>query len=219
MFGLLAYILKFIWIAEILYDTNNNEQKDDEGFDCGTFFYQVNSSKITLYSEYCLHILVFLIVIGSYIYIMVYVKRVSQNILEQQMTRKDSLSIRTIFCVCAVYMLQCIPYMIVRGVYVDSMRKGFFIQFTSLPVKICYIIYYTQFSLNVFIYSLGKGELLDSYTSFLRQIIGCFCKNSRSENSELEKFEDDANDGKELVQRRLMRNVETIENQPDAVIV
>ena len=181
VFGFLSYIRKFIWIAEILSDTNNNEQKSDEGFDCGTFFYQVNSSKITLYSEYCLHILVFLIVIGSYIYIMVYVKRVSQNILEQQMTRKDSLSIRTIFCVCAVYMLQCIPYMIVRGVYVDSMRKGFFIQFSSLPVKICYIIYYTQFSINIFIYSLGKGELYQSYKTFLKQILGCFRKEIGSE--------------------------------------
>ena len=150
---------------------------------------------------------------------MIYVKRVSQNILEQQMTRKDSKTIATIFCVCAVYMLQCIPYMIVRGVYVDSMRKGFFIQFTSLPVKICYILYYTQFSLNVFIYSLGKGELLDSYTSFLKQILGFLCKNSRSENCELEILEDDANDGEELVQRRWLRNVKTIENQSNAVIV
>ena len=150
---------------------------------------------------------------------MIYVKRVSKNILEQQMTRKDSKTITTIFCVCAVYMLQCIPYMIVRGVYVDSMRKGFFIQFSSLPVKICYILYYTQFSLNVFIYSLGKGELLDSYASFVRQILGCFLKNSRSENCELEKLEDGAIDGEELVQRRWLRNVRTIENQSNAVIL
>ena len=181
-FGGLFYIGKFIWIAQLLYDTLKNEQKN-QVFDCGMFFYEVNSSKITLYSEFVAHILVFLVVIGSYITIVIYVKRTSKNILISRMTQKDSKTTKIIFCVCAVYFLQCVPYMIVRGVFVDSMRNGFFIQFSSIPIKICYIIYYTQFSINIFIYSLGKGELYQSYKTFLKQILGCFRREIGSEDT------------------------------------
>ena len=168
-FGIMAYTLKFLHISNVLRNLDN---RDD--FDCGNYFYIMNSSSITLYSEFSAHIAVFIIIIGSYICIVAYMKKNSGISSARNLTNNGSKTTMIVFGVCAVYIFQCVPYMIVRGFFVSSMRKGFFIQFSS-EFKICYILYYTQFTLNMFIYPLGKSEFYKAYIDLFRQIYLCFC--------------------------------------------
>ena len=175
LFGGIAYVCKFISISDVLHSSDN-----DDNFDCGNFFYTMNSSRFTLYSEFCAHILVFIIIIGSYICIAVYMRNNSEISSSRHFTQNDSKTTKIIFGVCALYILQCVPYMIVRGFFVSLMRKGFFIQFSS-EFRVCYVLYYTQFTLNMIIYPLGKSEFYKAYIDLFQQICKCFVNMMSSE--------------------------------------
>jgi hypothetical protein len=175
--GCIAFVRKFISISDSLHNSLN-----DDNFDCGNFFYLMNSSRFTLYFEFCAHILVFIIIIGSYIGIAAYMRKNSEISSSRHFTQNnDSKTTKIIFGVCAVYIVQCVPYMIARGFFVSSMRKGFFIQF-STEFRVCYILYYTQFSLNMLIYPLGKSEFYKAYIDLFQQLYRCFVNMMRSEN-------------------------------------
>ena len=183
-YGSVFYARKFFLIGDLL---NKQKLKGDK-FDCGTFFFEVNTSEFTLYCEFVAHNIVLLLIILCYITVIIYIKKISKRVSgkrtqsSQEEDSKLSKTTKIIFGVCGVYVIQCIPYMIVRGFFVSSMRKGFFIQF-SFALKIWYIIYYTQFVTNIFIYCLGKSDLYKAYKDFILKIIGCFRKKKKSQSN------------------------------------
>ena len=169
-FGALLYVRKILLIKDALIDVS------EDSLDCGIFFYQLNSSEFTLYFEFCAHVAAFIIIFACSIRIILYVKATSKRIESKTfVSKKESNTTIIIFGVCFVYMIQCIPYMLVRGIFVDSMRNGFFIQF-ALPFRICYILYYTQFALNIFIYTIGKKEFRNAYNDLFIKVFRCCYK-------------------------------------------
>ncbi len=54
------------------------------------------------------------------------------------------------------------------------MRVGYFIQL-PLTVKVCYVIYYTQFSDSTLIYIVPKDGFISSYTYFMTSIPSTCC--------------------------------------------
>ena len=169
-FGALLYVRKILLINDALLD----ESKDS--LDCGIFFYKLNSSEFTLYFEFCAHVAAFIIIFACSIRIILYVRATSKSIGSKTIvSKKESNTTKIIFGVCIVHMIQCIPYMLVRGIFVDSMRNGFFIQF-SIPFRICYILYYTQFAFNIFIYTIGKMEFRNAYKDLFIKVFRCCCK-------------------------------------------
>ena len=169
-FGALLYVRKIFLINDALLDVSEGS------LDCGIFFYKLNSSEFTLYFEFCAHVAAFMIIFACSIRIILYVKATSKSIASKTIvSKKESNTTKIIFGVCIVYMIQCIPYMFVRGIFVDSMRNGFFIQF-AIPFRICYILYYTQFAINIFIYAIGKKEFRNAYKDLFIKVFQCCCK-------------------------------------------
>ena len=170
LFGALVYVRKIFLINGGLQNIEKGE------LDCGIFFYKLNSSEFTLYFEFCAHVAVFIVILVCSIKILFYVRSTSKALKnDKKASQKESNTTKIVFSVCIVYMLQCIPYMFVRGMYVDSLRNGFFIQF-AIPYRICYILYYTQFALNIFIYAIGKKEFGNAYKDLLIEVFRCFRK-------------------------------------------
>ena len=177
-FGAIVYLRKIFLIDGALKDVLEGS------LDCGIFFYKLNSSEFTLYFEFCFHVAVFIVIFACSFRIIHYV-RATSNALKNETngSKSESNTTKIIFSVCIVYVLQCIPYMVVRGGFIDSVRNGFFIQF-AIPYRICYILYYTQFALNNFIYALGKKEFRNAYKDLIIEVLGCFRKKTTdSENS------------------------------------
>ena len=168
LFGFLWYIAKLIKIAEILSKTSQ-----ESTFDCGTFFYQVNLSQVTLFAEFILHVLVFFIIIVSYGFITMYSKRINSNVETSRhgVNLNETNATKVVLLVCVTYMLQCIPYMVCRVFFPESLRKGFFIQFTVLQ-KISYMIYYTQFFPNIFIYVTRNENYRNAYIYWIKSCLG-----------------------------------------------
>ena len=187
--GFVFYIGKLMKVAELL--TNQEFEKDT--FDCGLFFYKLNLSPVTLYSEFIAHGVIFLIIIVSHTIISIYTRRTSSSAIRLNTTQQDMKTTGLIFLVCVVYVFQCIPYMICRLWFEDSMRKGFFIQF-PLEAKVCYVIYYTQFCVNIFIYILRRNDYRGAYVDLSKSIVSKFhftsnCTNNSPNNSPNEEYE------------------------------
>ena len=177
--GSLVYVGKFILINDALSNASG------ETLDCGIFFYTLNSSPFTLYFEFCAHSAVFIIILACSVRIIIYIRATSKALENKRnVVQKGcgSNTTRIVFGVCFVYILQCAPYMLVRGLFVDSMRSGFFIQF-AIPFRICYILYYTQFALNIFIYAIGKKEFRNAYKDLLIEVFRCFRKTNRESDT------------------------------------
>ena len=104
----------------------------------------------------------------SYAIIAIHVYR-SSNSVRRPTTKTDMRTTKLLMVVGGLYIVQCVPYMIARYWFEDTMRVGFFIQF-PLPLKVCYIIYYTQFSLNIFIYIMRKDDYRSAYIYFMKSM-------------------------------------------------
>ena len=167
--GLICYIAKIVRIGDILYLTDTQRT-----FDCGTFFFELDFSTETLYSEFILHISVFTIVIVSYGVLTFYASRINNgfdNESEAVHTRDQNPS-KMVFLICSVYIFQCVPYMVCRLFFAEQLRPGFFIQF-SWPAKISYIVYYTQFFPNIFIYVARNANYRKAYIFFIKSVFCC----------------------------------------------
>ena len=175
--GLICYSAKMIKVADLLRSIDN-----ESPFDCGTFFYELDGSVETLYSEFILHIIVFIVIIVCYGLITIYKSRINSDVD----TRRGSVCIRDqntstiVFWICLVYMLQCAPYMICRVFIADNLRPGFFIQFKWLA-KVSYIVYYTQFLPNVFLYVARNEDYRKTYSFWLNSV---FCSSSLPDSGE-----------------------------------
>ena len=78
--------------------------------------------------------------------------------------------------VCMMYVLQFIPYMVCRLFFDASLRIGFFIQF-QWPQKISYLIYYTQYVPNIFIYVTRNRSYRNAYVYWIKSVFCCFSNN------------------------------------------
>ena len=167
--GFLFYIGKLTKVAEL-----SNSEEFDDTFDCGSFFFKLNLSPITLYSEFLAHTLAILIIVVSYAIIAIHVCKSSTSARRSNNTQKDMRTTKLVLVVGGLYIVQCVPYMIARYWFEDTMRVGFFIQF-PLALKVCYIIYYTQFSLNIFIYIMRKDDYRSAYVYFMKSVASRCC--------------------------------------------
>ena len=174
--GFLFYIGKLTKVAEL-----SNSQEFEDSFDCGSFFFKLNLSPITLYSEFSAHFLAILIIVVSYALIATHVYKTSASVGRHNTTQTTQV----VLVVGGLYIVQCLPYMIARYWFEDTMRVGFFIQFPLL-LKLCYIIYYTQFSLNIFIYIMRKDDYRSAYVYFMKSVASryCFSNNENSDSSQ-----------------------------------
>ena len=73
--GLVVYIAKIVKIADDPYFS-----KQERTFDCGTFFFRLDASVETLYSEFILHTVVFAVIIVSYGLITLYASEINSNV-------------------------------------------------------------------------------------------------------------------------------------------
>ena len=166
MIGFVGYIAKLIVIYSMMGDYNVNDT-----FDCGTFYYRVNLSKATLYSEFCLHLIALIIIFMSYCAIMIYVAGITNTVDRQREGNRprNSASTKVAFLICGTYILQCVPYMICRFFFEESLRVGFFIQFSAVQ-RIPYIIYYTQFFPNTIIYVTRNKSYRNAYVYWIKNV-------------------------------------------------
>ena len=164
--GFVGYIAKLFRINRILknYDI-------EETFDCGSFFYHVNLSQITLYSEFTLHFIVLCILFVSYGIVTTYTTCMGSRVDAHREGNipKYTQTTKVVLLICCTYVLQCIPYMVCRLFFKETLRMGFFIQF-SWPQKISYIIYYTQFFPNIIIYVTRNKIYRDVYVYWLQNV-------------------------------------------------
>lgn len=169
LLGLLCYIAKIVKIADILYFTDT-----DRKFDCGTFFFKLDVSVETLYSEFILHTFVFTVIIVSYGLIALYASKINNNVDNRRegVHVRDQNASKMVFLICSVYMVQCVPYMICRLFFAEQLRPGFFIQF-AWPAKISYIVYYTQFFPNIFIYVARNESYRNAYIFWIKSVFCC----------------------------------------------
>ena len=167
--GFVFYIGKLTKVAEL-----STSQEFEDTFDCGSFFFKLNMSPITLYSEFFAHTLVILTIVVSYTIIAIHVYKTSASVRRLNTTQKDMKTTKLVLFVGGVYILQCIPYMIARFGFEETMREGFFIQF-PVALKVCYVIYYTQFSVNILIYILRKDDYRGAYVYFIKSIASRCC--------------------------------------------
>ena len=169
MLGVICYIAKIVKVGNILRSIDN-----ERPFDCGTFFFKLDVSVETFYSEFILHTIVISVIIVSYGLITMYATRISNDVD----TRREGVGIRDqntskmVFLICLVYMLQCVPYMICRFFLANHLRTGFFIQF-AWPAKVSYIVYYTQFFPNMFIYVARNEHYRKAYLYWINSVF-CF---------------------------------------------
>ena len=164
--GFVGYIAKLTVIYSMMGDYNV-----DETFDCGTFYYRTNLSKPTLYSEFFLHLLALFIIFVSYCTIMIYVAGIT-NIVDRQRDGnrpRNSPSTKVACLICGTYILQCTPYMICRLFFKESLRVGFFIQFSAVQ-RIPYMIYYTQFLPNTIIYVTRNKSYRNAYVYWIKNM-------------------------------------------------
>ena len=167
--GFVFYIAKFVKIADEYYNSY-----DERKFDCGTFYYDLDVSVETLYSKFIVQTVAFAVIIVSYAVIAIHKRKINNDIenrVESVYIRAQNTS-KIVFLICVVYMLQCSPYMICRVFFVDQLRTGFFIQF-AWPAKISYIIYYTQFFPNIFIYVVRNENYRNAYILWIKSIVWC----------------------------------------------
>ena len=174
--GFVGYIAKLFRINRILenYDI-------EETFDCGSFFYHVNLSQITLYSEFTLHFIVLCILFVSYGIVTTYTTCMGSRVDAHREGNipKYTQTTKVVLLICCTYVLQCIPYMVCRLFFKETLRMGFFIQF-SWPQKISYIIYYTQFFPNIIIYVTRNKIYRDVYVYWLQNVYTTLKNNSMS---------------------------------------
>ena len=178
--GTVFYIAKIVKIAE-----NNNFSNKERTFDCGTFFFRLDISVETLYSEFILHTIVFAVIIFSYGLITLYASRINNNVDNRRegVHTRDQNASKVVFLICTVYMMQCVPYMICRLFFVEQLRPGFFIQF-AWPAKISYIVYYTQFFPNIFIYVARNENYRCAYVFWIKSVLCCSPPDSNSASRE-----------------------------------
>ena len=106
LLGVICYISKLVKIAGTLYNTDNGE-----GFDCGTYFFKLDVSVETLYSEFILHTVVFTIIIVSYGLIALYASRINNNVdtRREGVYVRDQNASKTVFLICLMYMSKDLP--------------------------------------------------------------------------------------------------------------
>ena len=124
-----------------------------------------------MYSEFFLHLVALLIIFVSYCTIMTYVAGIT-NIVDRQRDGnrpRNSASTKVAFLICGTYILQCTPYMICRVFFKESLRVGFFIQFSAVQ-RIPYIIYYTQFLPNTIIYVTRNKSYRNAYVYWIKNV-------------------------------------------------
>ena len=174
--GLVVYIAKIVKIADDPYFS-----KQERTFDCGTFFFRLDVSVETLYSEFILHTVVFAVIIVSYGLITLYASEINSNVDNRRegVHVRDQNASKVVFLICIVYMMQCVPYMICRLFFVEQLRPGFFIQY-AWPAKILYIIYYTQFFPNIFIYVARNENYRNAYMFWIKSVLCCSPPGSNS---------------------------------------
>ena len=165
--GFVGYIAKLIVIYSMVADYYEHET-----FDCGTFYHRVNLNQATLYSEFCLHFIALIIILVSYCTLMIYVACITNRVDRQRhgSRPRNSATTNVVCLICATYILQCTPYMICRFFFEESMRVGFFIQF-SVAQRIPYIIYYTQFFPNIFIYVTRNKSYRNAYVYWIKNVM------------------------------------------------
>ena len=171
--GVICYIAKLIKIADT--DFIDIPFTDNEGtFDCGTFFFKLDVSVETLYSEFILHTVVFSVIIMSYGLITIYACRINSNVdaRREGVYVRDQNASKMVFLICSMYILQCVPYMVCRLFFANELRPGFFIQF-SWPAKISYILYYTQYFPNIFIYVARNQNYRNAYIFWIKSVFCC----------------------------------------------
>ena len=164
--GFFGYIAKLIVIHSMMADYNMHET-----FDCGTFYYRANLSQATLYSEFCLHLIALIIILVSYCTLMTYVACVTNSFDRPGHGNRprNSATTNVVCLICVTYILQCTPYMICRFFFEESMRVGFFIQF-SVAQRIPYIMYYTQFFPNILIYVTRNKRYRKAYVYWIKNV-------------------------------------------------
>ena len=171
--GFAGYIAKLVKIAEILHNYDF-----EHTFDCGTFFHSVNLSHVTLWSEFSLHFFVLISIFLSYGIITVHTHRVNESVDSQREGThpRDTGTTKVVLIVCITYVIQFIPYMVCRLFFDGSLRIGFFIQF-QWPQKISYLIYYTQYVPNIFIYVTRNRSYRNAYIYWIKNVFCCFSNN------------------------------------------
>ena len=167
--GFVFYSGKLVKVVELLASEGFGDS-----FDCGSFFFQLNLSPVTLYSEFLAHTLAILIMFVSYAKIAIHVRKTSTTENRLNTTEKTMQTTKLVLLVGAVYILQCVPYMIARFWFEDRMRVGFSIQF-PLTLRVCYILYYTQFSVNILIYIIRNNDYRGAYVYSAKSIASKCC--------------------------------------------
>ena len=171
VFGFLWYVPKLMRITEIL-----NKTRFENTFDCGTFFYQANLSRETIFAEFILHLIVFFIIIFSYSVIILYSRRITSHVESLRHGERLNDTLGIVLFICIAYILQCTPYMVCRVFFAKSFRVGFSIQFPPIQ-KISYVIYYTQFFPNIFIYVTRNESYRKAYVYWLKSCFGLQVEN------------------------------------------
>ena len=107
----------------------------------------------------------------SYCILMTYVACITDRVNRQrdENPTRNSATKNVVCLICVTYILQCTPYMICRFFFEESMRVGFFIQF-SVAQRIPYIMYYTQFSPNILIYVTRNKRYRKAYVYWIKNV-------------------------------------------------
>ena len=168
--GFVFYIAKFVKIADEYYNLY-----DEKTFDCGTFYYELDVSVETLYSEFIVHTVAIAVILVSYAKICIHISSINNDIdnrVESVHGGGDRNTSKIVVLIGLVYIIQCAPYMICRVFFVAQLRTGFSIQF-AWPAKISYIIYYTQFFPNIFIYVARNENYRSAYIFWMKSLFYC----------------------------------------------
>merc|ERR1712224_837142 len=94
--------------------------------------------------------------------------------------KKDHKITKTMFIICSVFIISCTLRISARSLcYIHDKEENheqnwcgntWFIQFNSPFIKLCYIVYFSQFVTNIFIYVLQRDQYWKAIKDLLSKV-------------------------------------------------
>ena len=175
-------LIAYVWLLGVLWNIPRIKQAITEASSKDyKYCMQVNSNlnrgsnHRSIIIDFLAHIITFAIVIGSYSLIRYQYIQTQKSLKdtvvplkEFKSKKKEKQITKTMLIICSTFILQCLLRLSARLLcFVHDTDENtnqnwcgntWFIQFQSTCIKLCYIVYYSQFVTNIFIYVFQKDQ-------------------------------------------------------------
>ena len=185
-----VWLLGVLWniprINQAITEASSNDYK---------YCMQVNSNlnkgsnHRSIIIDFLAHIITFAIVVCSYALIRYQyiqtqkcLKDTIVPLKEFKSRKKEKQITKTMFIICSTFILQCLLRLSARLLcFVHDTEENtnqnwcgntWFIQFQSTCIKLCYIVYYSQFVTNIFIYVFQKDQYWKACQDLISKFTG-----------------------------------------------